>query len=77
MNTRKGPCLAIGPPPEDHSEQPLFRVVYTIDVYADDPRSAAEDTHRIMTDPESMPPVLQVIDHTGKCTTIDLSEPQG
>ena len=77
MSSRDKPCLVIDPPPEDHSPQPLFRVVYTIDVYADNQRSAAEDTHRIMIDPESMPPVLQVIDHTGKCTTIDLSEHQG
>ncbi|MBE0534781.1 MAG: hypothetical protein IH624_03865 [Phycisphaerae bacterium] len=77
MNKHDKPCLAIGPPPEDHSQQPLFRVVYVIDVNADNVRGAAEDTHRIMTDPESLPPVLQVIDHTGTCTTIDLSEPKG
>jgi len=71
------PCLIIQPPPEDRGLQRLYRVVYIIDVNAKNPTEAAEYTHQIMSDPESMPPVLQVIDHTGKCTTIDLSEHQG
>lgn len=66
--------LLIDPPPEEKGEQPLFRVVYVIDVNADDVREAAEYTHRIMTDPESLRPVLQVIDSRGRTTQIELSE---
>ncbi len=66
--------LVIPPPPHERSEEPLFRVVYQIDVNARDMREAAESVHRTMTDPDSMPPVLEVIDHRGHTTAIDLSK---
>jgi len=66
--------LKIDPPPEEKGDEPLFRVVYVIDVNAGDVREAAEYTHRIMTDPESLRPVLQVIDSKGHSLEIDLSE---
>ena len=66
--------LKIEPPPEEKGDEPLFRVVYVIDVNAGDVREAAEYTHRIMTDPDSLPPVLQVIDSKGHSTEIDLSK---
>jgi len=66
--------LTISPPPKDSGEEPLFRVVYVIDVNADDIKAAAEYTHQIMADANSMLPVLQIIDHTGKTVTVDLSE---
>jgi len=69
--TRDG--LKIDPPPEEKGDEPLFRVVYVIDVNAGDVRAAAEYTHRIMTDPDSLRPVLQVIDSKGVCTEVDLS----
>jgi hypothetical protein len=69
--TRDG--LKIDPPPDEKGDEPLFRVVYVIDVNAGDVREAAEYTHRIMTDPESLPPVLQIIDSKGICTQVDLS----
>jgi len=65
--------LKIDPPPEEKGDEPLFRVVYMIDVNAGDVHEAAEYTHRIMTDPDSLPPVLQVIDSKGKSIEIDLS----
>jgi hypothetical protein len=68
------PGLRIEPPPEDKGDEPLFRVVYIIDVNSGDVREAAEYTHRIMTDPESLPPVLHVIDSKGKSTEVDLSK---
>jgi hypothetical protein len=68
------PGLRIEPPPEDKGDEPLFRVVYIIDVNSGDAREAAEYTHRIMTDPESLPPVLHVIDSKGKSTEVDLSK---
>ena len=69
--------LKIDPPPEEKGDEPLFRVVYVIDVNAGEVREAAEYTYRIMTDPESLPPVLQVIDFKGHSTEIDLSENEG
>jgi len=66
--------LKIEPPPEEKGDEPLFRVVYIIDVNASDIREAAEYTHRIMTDPDSLRPVLHVIDSKGKSTEIDLSK---
>lgn len=66
--------LKIDPPPEEKGEEPLFRVVYVIDVNAGDVREAAEYTHRIMIDPDSLPPVLHVIDSKGRSTEIDLSK---
>ena len=66
--------LKIDPPPEEKGDEPLFRVVYMIDVNASDVCEAAEYTYRIMTDPDSLPPVLQVMDSKGHNTEIDLSE---
>ncbi len=66
--------LKIDPPPKDNSREPLYRVVYTIDVGARNPHQAAEQTHIIMTDPDSMRPVLNVIDSNGVHTKVDLSE---
>jgi hypothetical protein len=69
--TRDG--LKIDPPPKEKGDEPLFRVVYIIDVNAGDVRDAAEYTHRIMSDPDSLRPVLHVIDTKGVCTEVDLS----
>ena len=60
----------IEPPPK---EKDLYRVVYVIDVNADSPLDAAKMTERIMTDPDSLAPVLEVVDQGGKVTKIDLS----
>ena len=61
----------IEPPPK---EKDLYRVVYVIDVNADSPLDAAKMTERIMTDPDSLAPVLEVVDQGGKVTKIDLSK---
>ena len=66
--------MRIESPPEENGDEPLFRVVYIIDVNSGDVREAAEFTHRIMTDPKSLPPVLNVIDHSGGIVTVDLSK---
>ena len=55
-------------------EKDLYRVVYVIDVNADSPLDAAKKTERIMTDPDSLAPVLEVVDQGGKVTKIDLSK---
>ena len=64
----------IQPPPKEKGDEPLFRVIYVIDVNAANPLEAAKVTHQIMTDPHSLPPVLEVMDHEGKVEKIDLSE---
>ena len=61
----------IEPPPK---EKDLYRVVYVIDVNADSPLDAAKMTERIMTNPDSLAPVLEVVDQGGKVTKIDLSK---
>jgi hypothetical protein len=66
--------LRIDPPGEEMEPEPLYSVVYIIDVGAPNVREAAEYVHRIMTDPDSMRPVLIVIDSKGECTTVDLSD---
>ena len=64
----------INPPPKDVGEEPLFRVVYEIDVNAANPKEAAKKTHEIMTALDSLAPVLEVISDSGKITRIDLSK---
>ena len=64
----------IAPPPRESGRQPLWRVIYTIDVNASDAGKAALAVHKIMKDPESWAPVLEVMDSQGHVTRIDLSE---
>jgi len=66
--------LKIDPPPKEQGDEPLFRIVYVIDVNAGDVHEAAEYTRRIMTDSDSLRPVLHVLDSKGECTTVDLSD---
>ena len=56
-NTRVEPpaALTILAPREDHGEEPLFRVVYIIDVNGVCSSDAARTTYRIISDPASMP----------------------
>jgi hypothetical protein len=67
------PGLQIDLPPKEKRPEPLYRVVYVIDVNATDVRDAAEYTHRIMTDLSSLAPVLHVLDHRGHDTIVDLA----
>ena len=60
----------IDPPP---GEKGLYRVVYVIDVSASTALAAAESAHQIMTDPDSLAPVLAVLDAKGNVVTVDLS----
>ncbi len=62
--------LLIEPPP---NQKNLSRVVYSIDVDASGPHDAAEYVYQIMTDPDSLPPLLEVIDSKGNKVEIDLS----
>ena len=66
--------LRVDPPPEEMGPEPLYTAVYIIDVNAANVHEAAEYAHRIMTDPDSMRPVLLVIDSKGGCATVDLSD---
>ena len=65
--------LVIEPPHEESGGEPLFRVVYVIDLNAVGPIDAARQAYRIMADPESWPPVLEVLDHEGEAVAVDLS----
>lgn len=70
--------LLIEPPPREESlvlgeqAERLYRVVYVVDIAAVNPRDAAERVHRLMQDPQSWPPVLQVVRPDGAATTVDL-----
>jgi len=66
--------LTIEPPPKESGPESLYRVIYVIDINAEDPRQAAESAYTLMQDPESMPPVLDVLDSNGRRTRMDLSE---
>ena len=65
---KKAKGLHIDLPPSDH-----WRVVYLIDLNAPDALTAAEMAHVMMVDPDSLRPVLQVLDSKGKSVTYDLA----
>jgi len=66
--------LIIEPPPKETGPEPLYRVVYVIDVNAMTPQQAAERAYEIMSDPASMRPVLDILEPSGRHTRVDLSE---
>jgi hypothetical protein len=49
-------------------------VVYAVDVGAVDAQAAARQAHGIMVSPESLPPVLDVMDHSAKVVRVDLAK---
>ena len=63
--------LKISSPPR---EKGLFRVVYVIDIAASSYLEAAMSAHEIMTDPEAIAPVFDVMDSYGNVTEVDLSK---
>ena len=68
----------IDPPPKENGPEPLYRVVYVIDVNAPDRRRAAERAYAMMSDPASLRPVLHILDYRGGDTIVDLAtEPPG
>ena len=68
----------ISPPPKDKGQEPLFRVIYVIDVGAADEMQAAQIAwHQMMRAEDAFDPVLVILDSDGKQTKIDLSEYQG
>ena len=66
--------LTIEPPRKENGPERLYRVIYVIDISAMNPQQAAEHAYEIMQDPESMRPVLDVLDSTGRHARVDLSE---
>ena len=66
--------IHIQPPPVEKGNEPLFRVIYVIDVSAGNIIEAAMNAYEIMSDLDSLPPVLEVIDSKGNKIKIDLSE---
>ena len=67
------PGWLLEPPPTERGDEPLYRVVYVIDINATDARQAAERADEIMRDPSSMPAVLEVLASNGHRTEIDLA----
>ncbi len=63
----------IKPPPKDQGLLPLFRVVYAIDVDAENETQAAKIAYQMMRDKESLAPILTVINSEGKATQVDLA----
>jgi hypothetical protein len=58
-----------------------YRVVYAIDVRAEDPKQACMEAIKVLSDqvncfgnPCTFPPVFQVIDHKGHIATVDFEE---
>jgi hypothetical protein len=70
--TRKN--YIIKPPPKDKGKEPLFRVVYAIDVDTPDVTKAAEKAWQMMRSRDSLAPILVVLDGSGNQTAIDLSD---
>jgi len=64
----------IPPPPQESDPEPLWRVLHTIDVNAADANTAAVAAHQMMKDPQSWPPVLEVMDSQGHVQRVDLAE---
>jgi hypothetical protein len=64
--------LHIQPPPKD--SDPVFPVVYVIDVGARNIADAAWTAYDMMIASDSLPPVLEVIDNRGNKVRIDLSQ---
>ena len=64
----------IPPPPQESGSEPLWRVLYTIDVNASDAGKAALAAHQMMKDSQSWPPVLDVMDSRGHVQRVDLAE---
>jgi hypothetical protein len=64
----------ISPPPKDSGDEPLFRIIYAIDVGASDERKAAETAWQMMRAEDAFEPVMVVLDSNGKQTKLDLSE---
>jgi hypothetical protein len=70
-----GQGITITPPPRESGSLHLYRVIYVIDVNATDAHAAAQETHAIMSDPNSWPPVLDMVDSSGHLVRIDLCNP--
>jgi hypothetical protein len=65
--------LLIELPPKETGSEPLYRVVYAIDVNSPNPQQAAERAYEMMTDPQSMRPVLHVVNSSGRDKVVDLA----
>lgn len=64
----------IAPPPKDSGEEPLFRVVYAIDVNASNEQKAAETAWGLMRAKDAFDPVLMILDSKGRQTQLDLTD---
>ncbi len=70
----RSPGLQILPPPREQGPQSLYRVVYVIDVGGRDSHEAAQAACEMMSAPDSLRPVLHVLDADGCDTILDLAD---
>jgi hypothetical protein len=70
------PPLLIGPPPAAGAEQSPFRVVYVVEVEADDEKDAARWACRILSDPGTPEPDAWVIDQCGRASMVTPGQEQ-
>ena len=70
----RSPGLQILPPPREEGAEPLYRVVYVIDVSGNDSHGAAREAYEMMSAPDSMLPVLHVLDYDGGDIIVDLAD---
>jgi hypothetical protein len=68
-----GDGLLIHWPPREKSKRKLYRVVYIIDINADSDKQAADQVHRIITDPDTIKPIFQVLRPDRRISTVDIS----
>ena len=66
--------MHIEPPPSESGDQPLYRVVYAIDVNASDEQHAAQTAWQMMRAKDAFDPILTVLNAEGKQTQLDLSD---
>lgn len=64
----------IPPPPKDKGKDPLFRVIYAIDVGAANERKAAEIAWQMMRAEDAFDPIMVILESDGKQTKLDLCE---
>ena len=66
--------MHIEPPPSESGDQPLYRVIYAIDVNASDEQHAAQTAWQLMRARDAFDPILTVLNAEGKQTQLDLSD---
>ena len=64
----------ISPPPKDEGHEPLFRVIYAIDVNATNQKKAAQTAWQMMRAEDAFGPILVIMDSEGNTVKFDLND---